>query len=85
VNQAVVQLKGDIARRGERSYHAYHILGSQLLAWTRRAVLEFEERKTMLNEPRTILKQGLERNPRSEIQVLYSAIEQEYLNLALRA
>ena len=58
---------------------------SQLLAWSRRAVLEFEERKAILEELRTILKEGVQRHPRTEIQGLYKAIEEEYLNLSLRA
>jgi hypothetical protein len=56
-----------------------------MLAWSRRAVLEFEERKAILEELRTILKEGAQRHSRSEIQALYNAIEEEYLNLSLRA
>jgi hypothetical protein len=84
VEQARVQLKADILRRGEKNHHAYHILGSQTLAWVRRGLLTFEEKKVLLEELVEIMKEGAQRHPGSEVVTLKNAVLDEYLNLAVR-
>lgn len=85
VQQAIVQLKADITKRGDKNHHAYHILGSQWLAWCRRGATSFDEKKAILEELRPIISEGAIRHGRGELKTLNSAIQDEYLNLALRA
>lgn len=85
VQQAVVQLKADIIKRGDKNHHAYHILGSQWLAWCRKGVTSFDEKKATLEELQTIVGEGAVRHGRAELKTLNAAIRDEYLNLALRA
>ena len=85
VKEATVQLIADIAARGETNYHSYHILGSQSLAWSRRGLTTFEDKKSLLEWLKPIMDEGSQRHPRPEMIGLRDAIRDEYLNLALRA
>lgn len=85
VKEATTQLVADIANRGQTHYHSYHILGSQSLAWCRRGLKSFEEKKSLLEWLKPIMDEGAARHPRPEIVSLRNAVRDEYLNLALRA
>jgi hypothetical protein len=79
-------LKAAIAKRGQTDSHPYHILGSQGLGWSRKGLDTFEAKRDYLQQLRTIMADAREQHPRDEmIRTLHSAVNDEYLNLALRA
>lgn len=81
----MIQLKADIIKRGDKNHHAYHILGSQWLAWCRKGAKSFDDKKAILEELKPIVAEGAVRHSRAELTTLNAAIREEYLNLALRA
>jgi len=84
VEEAVAVLNGVIANHGDRSPHAYTILGSQGLAWAKRAHLTFESKRDFLSLLRSVALKGKEKHPYNpQIKGLYDEIQTEYLNLAL--
>ena len=79
-------LKAAIAKRGQTDPHPYHILGSQGLAWSRRGLDTFEKKRDYLQSLRIIMTDARSKHPRGEmIGSLFGAVNDEYLNLALRA
>lgn len=86
VSEAMVTLEKNIADKGAFDPHPYHILGSQGLAWSRRGLHKFEEKKVYLERLKKMIEAGVTRHPTNgDLKSLNEAVETEYLNLALRA
>jgi len=77
-------LEGVIDERGEIDSYPYHVLGSQGLAWSRRASLSRSARKDLLEELVERVEEGVERHPRiEELQRLHRDLKTELLGLAV--
>jgi len=84
VEEGFEELEDLMGKKGPRNYHAYHIYGSQGLAWVRRAPLAREEKKELLERLRRVVREGLGIHRQSkELQRLSDALEREYMMLAV--
>ena len=73
-----------IKDNGKHSPHPYHVLGSQVLAWVRRAQLTRSEKIRLLNETLTQVKEGVRHHPQSsDLDTLCEAVQRELLNMAV--
>jgi hypothetical protein len=65
--------------------HGYHIYGRQGLEWSRVANLKYAERKDLLEQVRSRVRDGMDRYPSSvELRRLDRQLQREYLMLAAR-
>lgn len=77
-------LEGVIEERGEIDAYPYHVLGSQGLAWSRRASLARSARKDLLEALVERVGEGVENHPRiEELQRLHRDLKAELLGLAV--
>ena len=84
VEEAEALLLEGIERRGSEDPYAYHVYGSQMLAWLRRAPIGDDERAQSLEHVRNRVKDGRERHPHAEdLADLYRDIEAAWLRLAV--
>lgn len=85
VADACKALEHQIILNGKRHEHAYHILGSQCLAWVRRGLTRFEEQRDFLEYGIEKLKDGARDHPtNSRLRSLLKEMEDERLNLVVR-
>jgi hypothetical protein len=86
VDEALAELDDAIEQRGATDAYPYHVLGSQGLAWTRRAPISDRDKVEMLERLRATLSAGI-RNHRAndELKQLGSDLEKEYLYMAVPA
>ncbi|MET0401750.1 MAG: hypothetical protein ABW123_05070, partial [Cystobacter sp.] len=71
-----------IASRGSKDSYPYHVLGSQALAWSRRAGMGREERKQFLRMVVQDLGAGLKYHPvQAELRELLSDVQKELLSM----
>jgi hypothetical protein len=81
--EAFADLHDVIWRRGKRDSYPYHVLGSQGLAWSRRAPMSGEDRASLLRELLETVREGRKNHPRhSDLQVLDFDLYAEYLKCA---
>lgn len=72
-------LEGVIGARGDTDYYPYHVLGSQGLAWSRRARTT-DERRRLLLYYENLLEQGVDKHPfRRDLEQLRRAIQRDLL------
>jgi hypothetical protein len=84
VAAAFSELEDVIAKRGPKDYHAFHIYGSQGLAWARRAPLSQEEKRKLLEQLRRIVSDGLKLHPSNDnLRRLKASLDKEYMMLAV--
>lgn len=82
-DEAFIDLHDVIWRRGKRDSYPYHVLGSQGLAWSRRALMSAEDRASLLRELLETVREGRKNHRRnSDLQVLDFDLYQEYLRCA---
>ena len=80
--EAIALLEEQIEARGERDHYPAHVLGSQVLSWTRRGGLPLSERERLLQKVLFRLDQAVRWHPRDkEIQQLRADVQREYLGL----
>jgi hypothetical protein len=85
VEDACNALEHQIALNGKRYEHAYHVLGSQCLAWVRRGLQQFEEQRDFLEYGTRQVKEGCQNHPvNNKLKTLLKEMEDEKLNLVLR-
>jgi tetratricopeptide (TPR) repeat protein len=85
VDDACGALEHQITLNGKRYEHAYHVLGSQCLAWVRRGLEQFEQQRDFLEYGIEKLKEGVKNHPTSNrLKTLLKEMEDEKLNLVLR-
>jgi tetratricopeptide (TPR) repeat protein len=85
VIDAVESLDHQIKINGNRQVHAYHVLGSQTIAWIRRSFLDFEEKRDLLLHAIDQVRDGVLRHPKHEtMNRLFKDLENEKLNLVMR-
>ena len=76
-------LEESIARRGKRDSYAFHVNGSQGLAWANRAGLSPDEKQRLLMTLRRVVDDGLSLHPTNrELRQLARDLEAAYLKLA---
>ena len=81
---AMAMLEGLIDRPGYVDSYPYHVLGSQGLAWARRAVMGRAERDRLLTQILRRLEQAKTLFPQmAEIMQLYTDVKREYLMTAV--
>jgi hypothetical protein len=84
VGEALDILNGLISNRAQRSAHAYHVLGSQALAWSRRGIGSKLERGEFLLPIKTSLSQACETFPdNADLRQLEQDVQKEILKLAV--
>ena len=73
-----------IAVDANQGPHPYHVIGSQVLAWVRRAVLTTAERSSLLATALSHVKSGMNLYPKSnDLQTLKPVLEREWLLTAV--
>jgi hypothetical protein len=83
VKSAIDELREIIDVRGKIDHYAYHILGSQVLAWTREAGLPQEERLALLGLAEQEVINGLKVFPRDrDLQILQRDLTKERIAVA---
>ena len=83
-DEAFTELYDAIERRGRTDSYPYHVLGSQGLAWTRRAVLPKDERTAKLRELLEVVRDGRKYHRFSaDLERLEGDLLDEYLRSGL--
>jgi hypothetical protein len=83
VNQARELLNANIASRGDKDPHSYHVLGSNMLDWIERGIASHSERKAELEALMKIIDDGCLKHPSNEhLKILREKLQQSYLLLA---
>ena len=83
-NEAYSILKMIISVHGRQSPHPYHVLGSQTLAWIRRAPVDASERSQLLSSVIFDVKEGVRFHPRStDLNTLEADLMREWLGMAV--
>ena len=78
--EAFEELEDAIESRGRTDPRPYHILGSQGLAWVRRAIIGRDEQARLLSGLLYRVKEGIKHHPRQrDLRQLAEDIEREYL------
>lgn len=84
VQIAFEELEDVIAARGNRDFYAYHVYGSQGLAWVHRAPLPADDKKRLLEQLRRVVEDGLRAHPTNdELKELKKDLDREYMMLAV--
>jgi hypothetical protein len=84
VEEAIGLLEEQIDSRGEKDYYPVHVLGSQVLSWTRRGGLPLGERERLLQVALFRLEQAMRSHPRvKEIVQLHGDVKRDYLGLRI--
>jgi hypothetical protein len=84
-DSAIATLEDLIRARGEQFPHAYHVLGSQGMAWARKAGFGKEPMRALVNRLIAHLVDGCRKHPFSEdLLALRKSLERELLSLAVR-
>ena len=84
VAAAFAELDEAIEQRGRIDAYAFHVYGSQGLAWVNRAHLSADERATPLQILRRVVGEGLELHPtRRDLRQLVRDLETACLRLAI--
>lgn len=77
---ALGRLENVIQHRGQVDAYPYHVLGTQGLAWARRAVLTSSQKRALLERLLSAVQGGLKHHARSrELQKLLPDLQKEYL------
>ena len=77
-------LKLLIEAYGKQSPYPYHVIGSQVLAWVRRALIGSSEKSQLLSSVIAYVKEGRKYHPRSrDLENLETAIEREWYMMAV--
>ena len=83
-NDGYSTLEQLIEGNGRNSPHPYHVLGSQVLAWIRRAPLSGSEKSRLLSASLARVKEGAKIHAASdELSTLCDALQRELLSLAV--
>ena len=83
-SEAFEELEDAIDRREKTDDYPYHVLGSQGLSWSRRAVISPTQKRELLERLSHHIKKGLYHHPRSvQLQQLKDDLQKEYLMTAV--
>jgi tetratricopeptide (TPR) repeat protein len=84
LNEALESLRSQISTRGHFDYYPFHVLGSQVLAWVRKANLGRDDKRRLLRQALGDVDAGLRKHPRNrDLATLRRDLEQEYHSAAL--
>ena len=82
--EAFALLEEVITSRGERDSHAFHIYGSQGLAWIKRSPMGTGARASGMERLREVVRRGVELHPdREDLRTLLRDLDREYMMLAV--
>lgn len=82
--EATSLLKANIAARGAKDPHAYHVLGTNMLDWINRGIATRLEKKTELEELSKVIDEAAVKHPANvHIRTLRENIRDTYLSLAV--
>jgi hypothetical protein len=82
--EAFELLEEMIEKRGARDSHAYHIYGSQGLAWVKRSPMGDGARITASDRLREVVREGIANHPqRAGLKTLLFDLDREYMMLAV--
>lgn len=82
-DEAFTELYDAIARRGRTDSYPYHVLGSQGLGWSRRAVMTARERTEVLRKLLDTVREGRRHHPNQrDLELLERDLYREYLQSA---
>lgn len=85
VDEALALLRGNIAVRGDKDPHSYHVLGSNMLEWIERGIPNRSDRKSELEDLQTIVEEGVRKHPKnSHLKSLKQKVQDVYLSMAVR-
>jgi hypothetical protein len=77
-------LQANIALRGSKDLHSYHILGSNMLQWVRTGIPSLNEKKMLLESMLRTVRDGRQKHPKNNhLRDLEKDLESEKLGLAL--
>ena len=83
VDMAMGELEDAVQLRGAADSYPYHVLGSQGLAWARRAPMDLPVRRQFLAHILAIVREGVRQHPRNpELRQLEHDLEHDYLMTA---
>lgn len=81
---AFEELEDAIQVRGRVDSYPYHVLGSQGLAWVRRALFSDDERIELLSRLRSVMREARRLHPGvRDLEQLSHDVERQYLSMAL--
>ena len=84
VTEATALLKANIATRGAKDPHAYHVLGNNMLEWIERGIPTRLEKKTELEALSKLIEEGASKHPSNEhLKLLRENLRDAYLGLAV--
>lgn len=84
VAEAVTLLNANIAARGAKDPHAYHVLGSNMLEWIDKGISTRLEKKAELEALSKIIDDGGSKHPgNNRIKLLKESVRDAYLTLAV--
>jgi hypothetical protein len=85
VDEALTMLEDQIAARGQRDYYPVHVLGSQVLAWVRKAQMTLPEKDRLLRQALDHLDSAVRWHPRvHEIARLQADVKRELLGMQVK-
>ena len=77
-------LLANIASRGYKDAHSYHVLGLNSLQWVAKGITDWDAKRTELERVIEIVKKGRELHPHNEaLKQVLSNLQDEYLGLTL--
>lgn len=84
ISEAVALLKANIAARGAKDPHAYHVLGHNMLDWVDRGIPTRIEKKAELESLSKIIDEAVSKHPSNDhLKLLKENIRDAYLALAV--
>jgi len=84
VEEAAILLRDNIASRGMKDPHSYHVLGSNLLDWIDIGIGSFSDRRMEIEKLSQEINDGVSKHPgNSHLRILQDRIKQTYLSMAV--
>jgi hypothetical protein len=84
VDEAKTLLRGNIANRGDKDPHSYHVLGANMLEWIERGIASRNEKKAEIELLMQIIDEGASKHPSNDhLKVLREHVKHSYLSLAV--
>jgi len=81
---ALAELEDAIQQRGRTDTYPYHVMGSQGLAWVRRALLPDNDKIRMLERLRSVVREARRDHPaQRDLEQLAGDFDQQYMMMAL--
>lgn len=84
VTEATALLKANIAARGAKDAHAYHVLGNNMLEWIDHGIATQLDKKVELETLAKTIDDGASKHPTNDhLKTLKAKVQDAYLHLAV--